>query len=124
MQKNIQTHGLKESIVMAFNLGVWMKQQKGHEATVSEATEELQSMIYWNLNNQYGDTIPTDLLKANVEYFLNIVLLGYILPEVCLPDEELKSRLLNLIEGKAIAGTFQPPVVEEQTTKTTFTFHN
>jgi len=69
MQKNIQTQNLKESIVMAFNLGVWMKQQKGHEATVSEATEELKNMIYWNLNNQYGDTIPADLLKANGSIF-------------------------------------------------------
>ncbi|MGH7889663.1 MAG: hypothetical protein ACRENF_03850 [Thermodesulfobacteriota bacterium] len=124
MQKNIQTQGLKESIVMAFNLGVWMKQQKGHEGSVSEATEELKNMIYWNLNNQYGDTLPADLLKATVGYFLNIALLGYILPEVCLPDQELKGRLLALIEAKAGGGAFQPPADGEQTTKTTFTFHN
>jgi hypothetical protein len=101
MQRNIQAESLKESIAMAFNLGVWMKQQKGHEISVSEATEELKSIIYWNLNKQYGEACPPDLLNANVEYFLQIALLGFILPEVCLPDEELKGRLLTLIEAKA-----------------------
>lgn len=119
MQRNIQAQGLKESIAMAFNLGVWMKHQKGNEVGVSEATEEIKSMIYWNLNKQYGEACPPDLLNANVEYFLQIALLGFILPEVCLPDEELKSRLLNLIEAKAIASAFQPPV-EEQSSETTF----
>ncbi|MBI2488002.1 MAG: hypothetical protein HYW01_13885 [Deltaproteobacteria bacterium] len=121
MQENIQAQDLKQSIVMAFNLGVWLKQQKGQTGNVSEAAKELKDMIYWNLNKQYGETYPADLLNTNVEYFLQIALLGYILPEVCLPDEELKSRLLALIEAKARGGAFQP-AVEEQTTE--ITFHN
>jgi hypothetical protein len=121
MQENNQAQDLKQSITMAFNLGVWMKQQKGRTSNVSEAAKELKDMIYWNMNKQYGETYPADLLSTNVEYFLQIALLGYILPEVCLPDEELKNRLLVLIEAKARGGAFQPPV-EEKTTG--ITFHN
>ena len=118
MQKNIQAQGLKESIAMAFNLGVWLKQQKGNEASVSEATEEMKSMIYWNLNKQYGEACPPDLINANVEYFLQIALLGFILPEVCLPDEELKGRLLTLIEAKAGGGTTQQQVGQQSNQST------
>ncbi len=121
MQQEIQGHGLKESIVMAFNLGVWMKQQKGQTGNVSEASKELRDMIYWNMFQQYGDTYPTDLVNANVEYFLEIALLGYILPGVCLPDEELKSRLLALIEARAREEAPQKPI-EQHSTVTSF--HN
>src|SRR6266852_785074 len=99
MQEEVQPQSLRESIVMAFNLGVWMKQQKGHDGNVSEAAKELRDMIYWNMSQQYGG-YPDDLIHSNVEYFLEIALLGYILPGVSLADEELKSRLISLIEAK------------------------
>jgi hypothetical protein len=100
MQEKIQVQGLRESIVTAFNLGVWMKQkqQKGDNTNVSEAARELRDMIYWNM---YSGGYPDDLIHSNVEYFLEIALLGYILPGVSLPDEELKTRLIFLIETKA-----------------------
>src|SRR3990172_11689250 len=101
MQEKIKGQSLKESIAMAFNLGVWMKQQKGDTGNVSEAAKEVKDMIYWNMSQQYSDAYPSDLLNANVLYFLEIALLGYILPGVCLPDEELKNRLLALIEARA-----------------------
>jgi hypothetical protein len=108
MHKGIQGQDLKESIVMAFNLGVWIKQQKGQTVNnVSETAKELRDMIYWNMSKQYGNAYPDDFLNANVEYFLEIALLGYILPGICLPDEELKNRLLALIEAKARSETPQ-----------------
>jgi hypothetical protein len=110
MQEKIQGYSLRESIAMAFNLGVWMKQQKGDTGNVSEAAKELRDMIYWNMSKQYGDAYPTDLLNYNIEYFLEIALLGYILPGVCLPDEELKNRLLALIEARAKGESPQQPV--------------
>ena len=121
MQEKIKGHSLKESIVIAFNLGVWMKQQKGQTGNVSEAAKELRDTIYWNMFKQYGDAYPSDLLNANVEYFLEIALLGYILPGVCLPDEELKSRLLALIETRA-KGEAPQQLIEQHSTVTTF--HN
>jgi hypothetical protein len=93
---------------MAFNLGVWIKQQKGQTVNnVAETAKELRDIIYWNMSKQYGNAYPDDLLNANVEYFLEIALLGYILPGICLPDEELKNRLLALIEAKARSETPQ-----------------
>ena len=121
MEEKIKGHSLKESIAMAFNIGVWMKQQKGHTGNVSEAANELRDMIYWNMFKQYGEAYPSDLLNANVEYFLEIALLGYILPGVCLPDEELKSRLLALIEARAKGEAPQHPF-QQHSTATTFHF--
>jgi hypothetical protein len=121
MQEKIQGYGLKESLAMAFNLGVWMKQQKGQTGNVSDAAKELRDIIYWNMFKQYGDAYPSDLVNANVEYFLEIALLGFILPGVCLPDEELKSRLLALIEARAREEVLQQPI-EQHSTSTTF--HN
>ena len=121
MQEKIKGQSLKESIAMAFNIGVWMKQQKGHNGNVSEAAKELRDMIYWNMFKQYGEAYPSDLLNANVEYFLEIALLGYILPGVCLPDEELKSRLLAMIEARAKGEAPQHPFQQHSTT-TTFHF--
>jgi hypothetical protein len=91
---------MMKSIVMAFNLGVWMKQQKGSAVGVLEAGKELRDMIYWNISQNQGNAYTEELVNANVEYFLQIALLGYILPEVALPDAELKNKLISLIEGK------------------------
>ncbi|HXG31498.1 MAG TPA: hypothetical protein VNK81_07615 [Thermodesulfobacteriota bacterium] len=121
MQEKIQGLSLKESIAMAFNLGVWMKQQKGETGSVSEVVKELRDMIYWNMSKHYGDAYPSDMLNANVEYFLEIALLGYILPGVCLPDEGLKNRLLTLIEAKASGGAPQQPI-ERHSNETTFRY--
>lgn len=101
MQEQIPVQGFKESIIMVFNLGVWMKRQKGDPGNVSEAAKELRELIYWNMYQQYGDGYPDDFINANVEYFLEIAILGFILPGVSLPDEELKTRLIALIEAKA-----------------------
>jgi hypothetical protein len=101
IQEKGQGEGLKESIMMAFNLGVWMRQQKGHGVGVLEAGKELRDMIYWNISQGNGKEYPDDLVSANVEYFLEIALLGYILPEVSLPDEELKNKLISLIDAKS-----------------------
>ncbi len=40
------------------------------------------------------------MINANVEYLSQVALLGYVLSGVSLYDEELKSRLLFLIEAE------------------------
>jgi hypothetical protein len=100
-----QQHELGEigsSILMAFNLGVSYNQQSGGVKSVSDAVAELGNTIYTNLSQAYGTHFQDDFLRANTEYFLQIALLGYIIPSVCAYDEEFKNRLLDLIETRAV----------------------
>ena len=110
MHVNIQSQGIAESIAMAFNLGVWMKQHKDDTADIFETANEMRDIIHQKIYGQYTDLCTEDHINANVEYFLEIALLGYILPGVCLPDEEFKNRLLALIEVKLIDGSTEQPI--------------
>jgi hypothetical protein len=121
MKEQIPVQDLRESIIMAFNLGVWMKQQKGDKGNVSVAAKELRDLIYWNMYQQYDDGYPVEFINSNVEYFLEIALLGYILPGVSVPDEELKSRLILLIEAKA-KGEAPQQTLQQYPAATTFCY--
>ena len=89
-----------ESIGMAFNLGVFMRQQRGRD--IFDICRELREAILLNIYEAYGGIYMEDLLSANVEYFLQIALLGYILPGVCAYDEELKDKLFTLMKAKIV----------------------
>jgi hypothetical protein len=93
---------IASSILMAFNLGVSYNQQTGGIKSVTDAVTELGTTIYTNLSQVYGTRFQDDFLRANTEYFLQIALLGYIIPSVCAYDEEFKNRLLELIEMRAV----------------------
>ncbi len=93
---------IANSILMAFNLGVSYNQQTGGIKSVTEAVEDMGTTIYMNLSQVYGNRFQDDFLRANTEYFLQIALLGYIIPSVCAYDEEFKNRLLDLIEMRAV----------------------
>jgi hypothetical protein len=121
MKEQIPVQDLRESIIMAFNLGVWMKQQKGDKGNVSVAAKELRDLIYWNMYQQYGDGYPEEFINSNVQYFLEIALLGYILPGVSFSDEELKSRLIALIEAKA-EGKAPQQTIQQYPAATTFCY--
>ena len=95
-----QPGGIMDSIVMAFNLGVSAHQQTRGGASVVEIVNELGEAIYSNLSRMYGGQYQDDFLRANTEYFLQIALLGYIIPGICAFDENFKDRLLALIEAK------------------------
>ncbi|MFI5323727.1 MAG: hypothetical protein ACHQ6U_09405, partial [Thermodesulfobacteriota bacterium] len=90
------------SILMAFNLGVSYNQQSGGMKSITDAVAEIGNTIYTNLSQVYGIRFQDDFLRANTEYFLQIALLGYIIPSVCAYDEEFKNRLLDLIEMRAV----------------------
>ena len=96
-----QMGNLANSILMAFNLGVQFNQQTQGTKSVTEVTGELGHTIYTNLTQVYGENIQDELLRTNTEYFLQIALMGYIVPSVCAFDEEFKNRLLQLIEMRA-----------------------
>lgn len=93
---------LQNSILMAFNLGVSYNQQSGGLKSITEVSGELGHTIYTNLSQVYGSKFQDDFLRANTEYFLQIALLGYIIPSVCAYEEDFKNRLLSLIELRAL----------------------
>ena len=95
-----QAPSMMDSVQMAFNMGVKKMQDEGAVKNVLEAGDELFQEIYQNILNAYGDAIDETFLKANAEFFLNIALVGYIFPAICVYDDEFKNRLLDLIEKK------------------------
>ena len=104
------------SINMAFNLGVSANQATGQTKSVAEIADELGKQIYQNFMQGYGGEVNESFLKANTEYFLQISLMGYIIPSVCAFDNDFKERLFELIyrrakqnQGKAAGGGDEPP---------------
>ena len=95
-----QSSAMMSSVLMAFNMGVSANQQSGGTKSVVEVVGELGEAIYTNISRVYGTQYPDEFIRANVEFFLQIALLGYIIPGVCAYDEGLKSRLFALIEAK------------------------
>jgi len=100
-QDQQQIGSLSNSILMAFNLGVQFNQQTQGTKSITEVTGELGHTIYTNLMQVYGENVQDDLLRTNTEYFLQIAMMGYIVPSICTFDEEFKNRLLQLIEMRA-----------------------
>lgn len=92
---------IANSILMAFNLGVSFNQQVQATKSLPEVVNELGHNIYTNLSNAYGSQFEEAFLQANTEYFLQIAMLGYIVPGVCAYEEEFKDKLLSLIEIRA-----------------------
>ncbi len=89
------------SINMAFNLGVAAHQSSGQSKSVVEIATELGNQIYQNFAQAYGGEINESFLKANTEYFLQIALMGYIIPGVCAFDNDFKQRLFDLVYARA-----------------------
>ena len=109
-EKNSDEQGVTEqaeadnfmnSINMAFNLGVSANQAAGQTKSVAEIADELGKQIYQNFVQGYGGEVNESFLKANTEYFLQISLMGYIIPSVCAFDNDFKERLFELIYRRA-----------------------
>ena len=95
------TVDLMTSVTMAFNMGVAANQSTGHTRSVAEIAPELGQQIYQNLEQAYGGQYREEFLMANTEYFLQIALLGFIIPTVCAFEPDFKDRLFALIQAKA-----------------------
>ncbi|MCY3986862.1 MAG: hypothetical protein OXF23_07490 [Candidatus Dadabacteria bacterium] len=89
------------SINMAFNLGVSAHQASGQSKSVVEIATELGNQIYQNFAQAYSGEINEAFLKANTEYFLQIALMGYIIPGVCAFDNDFKQKLFDLVYARA-----------------------
>ncbi len=100
-QQNNQNDDLMKSITAAFNMGVAANQSSAHIKSVTEVAAELGQQIYENFKKAYGKEYKEEFLLANTEYFLQIALLGFIIPSVCSYEEGFKEKLFSLIEAKA-----------------------
>ena len=100
------------SVTMAFNLGVAANQSAAHMKSVAEIAPELGQQIYSNLANAYSGQYDEQYLAANTEFFLQIALLGFIIPSVCAFEEDFKNRLFALIEAKANQNAPGGPKIE------------
>ncbi len=100
-QEEAVADNFMNSINMAFNLGVSANQSSGHTKSVVEIANELGEQIYQNFMKGYGNEVNESFLKANTEYFLQIALMGYIIPGVCAFDNDFKQRLFDLIYARA-----------------------
>ena len=90
------------SVTMAFNLGVSANQRAAATKSVVEIANDLGIEIYNNLTQVYGSQFNNDdSIRVNTEFFLQIALMGYIIPNVCVYEEDFKNRLFKLIEAKA-----------------------
>jgi hypothetical protein len=94
-----QPGGVMYSVSMAFNLGVAFLQQ-GAGRSIVDVASELRDIIYNQIKRSYGEQYDEAFIQANTEYFLQIALLGYIIPSVCTYEEDFKTRLFELIERK------------------------
>ncbi len=88
------------SINMAFNMGVSANQTYKHTKSVVEVGAEMGEQIYQNLTQAYGADVDENFLRANTEYFLQIALMGFVVPTICTFEPDFKDRLLNLIFTK------------------------
>jgi len=92
--------GMMASVNMAFNMGVAANQQSGGAKDVIEVGQEIRETIHNQLIQAYGSNFDESFLAANAQYFVQIALLGYIIPSVCAFDDDFKGRLFELIEKR------------------------
>lgn len=92
--------GIMSSVTMSFNLGVSFNQRGDGTKSVSEVSREIYDHIHEQIMKIYGGNVDESYLSANVEYFTQIALMGYIIPNVCTFDDSFKDHLFRLIEEK------------------------
>ena len=93
------------SIKTAFNLGVWMRQNQG-DKDLFAAGRCLREIIYFNIDQPEEGQHPAEVVNANVDYLLEVSLLGYVMSGVCAYDEEIKERIPKLIEKRLVSETY------------------
>ena len=90
------------SVNMAFNMGVATNQQTAKQPlSVVEVAAHMGEQIFQNMSQAYGSDADEDQLRANTEYFLQIALMGYIVPNICAFEPDFKNKLFDLIFKKS-----------------------
>ena len=101
----MENDSVLNSIKAAFNLGVWMRQNKPGMNT-TDAGRSLSETIRLNLRQPEEGQYEKDVIEANVTYLADIALLGYLMSGVCTYDHEIKEKIPYLIEQRLIKESY------------------
>jgi hypothetical protein len=104
----MQNQGLITTIKTAFNLEVWIREKEG-DKNIFDINREFRNVIHGNIAQAYGDSCPEEVIIANVNYLLQIALLGYLFSGICAYDKELRNKIPNLIVSRIKSEAFSNP---------------
>ena len=101
----MRNDSISASIKAAFNLGVWIRKNAPADS-VLEAGMCLRETIFYNIDKAGESEQAHRVVNANVDYLLEIALLGYLMSGVCAYDEAVKNRIPELIENRLVSETY------------------
>lgn len=101
----MRNDSISASIKAAFNLGVWIRKNAPADS-VFEAGMCLRETIFYNIDKPEGGAETREVVNANVDYLLEIALLGYLVSGVCAYDEAVKDKIPELIESRLVNEVF------------------
>ena len=93
------------SIKTAFNLGVWMRQNQ-KEMNVFEIGRCLRETINSNIDQPEEEINSREVVDANVDFLLEVALLGYIMSGICSCDPDIKEKIPSLIEKRLVSESY------------------
>lgn len=103
--KMMKNDSMAFSIKTAFNLGVWMRKNQG-DKDIFSAGRCLREIIFFNIDQPEEGQHLVEVVNANVDYLLEVALLGYVMSGVCAYDEEIKERIPKLIEKRLVSEVY------------------
>lgn len=98
MMKN---ESIGTSIKAAFNLGVWVRDQK-NEGDIFQTARIVRSIIDHNIDRSDTVNVDTRVVDANIDYLLEVALLGYLMSGICAYDPAIKEKIPALIEKRLV----------------------
>ncbi len=101
----MKNDSISTSIKAAFNLGVWIRKNAPAD-NIFEAGRALRETIYYNIDKPEEGEYSKEVVNANVDYLLDIALLGYLMSGVCSYDEAVKDKIPQLIESRLVSESY------------------
>lgn len=101
----MKNDSISTSIKAAFNLGVWIRKNAPAD-NIFEAGRALRETIFYNIDKPEEGEYSKEVVNANVDYLLDIALLGYLMSGVCAYDEAVKDRIPELIESRLVSESY------------------
>ena len=97
----MKNDSISKSIKGPSTLGVGTK-KKAPADNVFEAGRALRETIFYNIDKPEEGEYSKEVVNANVDYLLDIALLGYLMSGICSYDEAVKDKIPELIENRLV----------------------